>query len=192
MNPKNFEFLKKGQFKRIDKSDEGNIDRKILSLVDKINKKEGYYTTSSCAGRVVLMVGQEKKQEGLYLFKSHEKISPGEFRKAISSSAKKHGGLVYFKMESCILHIACKSLQGAQELLDRAKMAGWKKTGIISAGRRIVCEISSTEKMEMPVADKGRALITGILLKIILKEANIKLERTWKKIKRLEKLLKKE
>ena len=189
MNPKNFEFLKKGQFKRIDKSDEGNIDRKILSLVDKINKKEGYYTTSSCAGRVVLMVGQEKKQEGLYLFKSHEKISPGEFRKAISSSAKKHGGLVYFKMESCILHIACKSLQEAKNLLDRAKIAGWKKTGIISFGRRIVCEISSTEKMEMPIASNGKILVNDSFIKLLAKEANIKLERTWKKIKKLEQLI---
>ncbi|MFH0831259.1 MAG: tRNA wybutosine-synthesizing 3 family protein [archaeon] len=189
MNPRHFEFLKKAQFRRADKSDEGNVDKKISKLIAKINRTSDYYTTSSCSGRIVLMVGQEKKQEGLYLFKSHDRLSEKEFTKAVKESVKKHKGLIYLKMESCILHIACKSLNQAQELMNKAKLAGWKKTGIISAGRRVVCEISSTEKLELPIADKGKPLLSGTLGKIIQREANAKLERTWKKIKKLEKAI---
>ncbi|MBS3090807.1 hypothetical protein J4433_03515 [Candidatus Pacearchaeota archaeon] len=186
---KHFEFLKKGQFKKLDKSDEGHIDKAISKLIKRINSRKEYYTTSSCSGRIVLMVGQEKKQEGLYLFKSHEKISPREFRKAISSSAKKHHGLVYFKMEPCILHAACSTLQKAQELINKAKLAGWKKTGIITFGRRIVCEIASTEKLEMPIANKGKILVNYFFIRLLVKEASRKLARTWEKIKKLEKAI---
>ncbi len=186
---KSFEFLKKGQFRKLDKSDEGHIDMAILPLLKKINSKKDYYTTSSCSGRIVLIKGKEQKQKNLFLFKTHDKIGFSELKKELRNAVKGYNDLIYFKMESCILHAACSTLQKAQELLDRAKLAGWKKTGIITFGRRIVCEIASTEKLEMPIANKGKILADDSLLRIIMKEANKKLARTWQKIKKLEKII---
>ncbi|KAK5073665.1 hypothetical protein LTR64_007198 [Lithohypha guttulata] len=43
-----------------DKSPKGSVDAEILELIAKINEFEGYVTTSSCAGRVVVFVEGRK------------------------------------------------------------------------------------------------------------------------------------
>jgi len=103
--------------------------------------------------------------------------------------ARKSKRLIYFKQEPCILHIACQSLSAAQKLLEWAKLSGWKKLGIIALRRRIVVEISSTEKIEMPIINKGKILVSDDFLKLLVKDANSLLERSWEKIKRLKKFV---
>jgi tRNA wybutosine-synthesizing protein 3 len=188
-----FEFLKKQQFRHLDKSDEGHVDKKILPLIKKINSKKDYYTTSSCSGRIVLIKGKEKKQEGLYLFKSHERISSRELKEEMQKAAKEYHGLIYSKMESCIMHIACSSLERAQSIVNKAKLAGWKNSGIIATESnrdRIVCEIASTERIALPIINKGKILVSDNFLKLLASESNKKLARTWEKIKKLEKIIK--
>jgi len=188
---KSFEFLKKQQLLRQDKSDKSCIDKKILQLMKKINSKKDYYTTSSCSGRIVLIKAKEKKQEGLFLYRTHEKISIRKLKTELQKAVKKYTGLIYFKMEGCIIHVACSSMRKAHELLNKAKLAGWKKSGIIapeSKKNRFVCELASTEKIEMPIINKRKILVSPEFLKILAAEANKKLGRTWQKIKKLEKI----
>jgi len=180
---------KKIQLAKQDKSDKGDWDKHIYNLLRKINAKKDYYTTSSCSGRTVLIKGKDKKQEGLFLFRTHEKISFVELKNKVKDAAHKYKGIVYFKQESCILHVACSSLDKAQEILDKAKLAGWKKSGIIASKRRFVAELSSTEKIELPVTNKGKILVSDELLRLLVKEANRKLERGWEKIKKLGRML---
>nr|QBM01300.1 tRNA(Phe) 7-((3-amino-3-carboxypropyl)-4-demethylwyosine(37)-N(4))-methyltransferase [uncultured archaeon] len=180
---------KKIQLAKQDRSDKGDWDKPILALIKKINSEKDYYTTSSCSGRTVLIKGKDKKQEGLFLFRTHEKISLSKLKKEIKDASYKYKGIVYFKQESCILHVACSSLDRAQEMLDKAKLAGWKKSGIIASKRRFVAELSSTEKIELPVTNKGKSLVSEGLSKLLVKEANRKLERGWEKIKKLERML---
>lgn len=185
----NFAQEKQVQLSKADKSDKGDWDKEILPLIKKINLKEDYYTTSSCAGRIVLIKGKEKKQEGLFLFRTHSKISLGELKKELGNATRRYQGIVYFKMECCIMHVACSSLKAAQELVDRAKLAGWKKSAIIASKRRFIAELISTEKIEMPVTDKGKILVSDAYLKILAEEANRKLQRTREKIKKLKKII---
>ena len=125
----------------------------------------------------------------LFLFVTHDKTSFKELKRELAKLSRKSKKLVYFKQEPCILHAACQSLGAAQKLLEWAKLSGWKKLGIIAIHRRIVVEISSTEKIEMPILNKGKILVSGEFLKLLVKEANSLLERSWKKIKRLEKFV---
>lgn len=179
------------QFKKQDKSDKGNIDKPILKLVRKISSKKDYYTTSSCSGRIVLIKGKEKKQEGLFIYRTHEKISFQKLKNELQKAIKKYHGLIYFKMEGCIMHVACSSLEKAQELLNKAKLTGWKKSGIIateSKKSRAMCELKSTEHISMPIA-KAKILVSDAFLNILASESNKKLARTWQKIKKLEKII---
>lgn len=180
---------KRIQVEKQDKSDKGELDKPILILIKKINSQRNYYTTSSCSGRIVLIKGKEKKQRGLFLFRTHEKISFAELKKEIKDAACSYKGVVYLKQEYCILHVACSSLDKAQEMLDKAKLTGWKKSGIIASKKRFVVELSSTEKIELPVINKGKILISDELLRLIVEEANRKLERGWEKIKKLERMI---
>lgn len=190
MNKDNFEHQKEKQLSMQDNSDIGKWDEKISKLCGKINKKEKYYTTSSCAGRVVLIKQAEKKQEGLFLFRSHEKITLKQLKQELNNVMRDNKtDLVYFRMEQCILHVACKTLSDAQILLDKAKLAGWKNSGIMASNNRIVLEMRSTEHIELPIINQGKTLVDDEFLKILVKEANRKLEKTWEKIRKLEKLI---
>jgi tRNA wybutosine-synthesizing protein 3 len=70
-------------------------------------------------------------------------------------------------------------------LLRKAKQAGWKRSGIMSFGRRIILELFSTEKLELPVANRGEIIVDDKYLKLLVKEAEKKLKRTEEKIKNL-------
>ena len=87
------------------------------------------------------------------------------------------------------MHIACKTLKDAQKLYDIAKSAGWKKSGIIALEKRIMLELNSTEKLEFPIINK-KILVDDEFLKIITKESNKNLKKSWEKIGKLTNLLK--
>ena len=178
---------KKDVLSKIDKSSIGKWDEKIISLCEKINSKENYYTTSSCSGRILLMVDQSKKGEDLFLFVSHDKVSFKELKEKLIEASKKNKN-VKFKMEPCILHVACKTLEDAEKLFEIGKNAGWKRLGIIGTRNGFTFELNSTEKLEFPIIQNKKILIDDDLLKIIVDDANKKLEIGWEKIQKLQKL----
>lgn len=185
-----FELEKKKQLGMKDNSNIGEWDSKIKKLCEKINKNDKYYTTSSCAGRVVLIKYAEKKQEGLFLFRTHLKIKFEQLKQELNKVSRDNKkDLIYFRQEPCILHVVCKTLEDAQVLLDKAKLAGWKNSGIMASSKRIVLEMRSTEHIELPIILNGEIIVDDSYLKILVEEANKKLERTWGKIEKLEKLI---
>ena len=52
---------KKVFLSKLDKSNKSSIDKNILNLINLINQKDDYYTTSSCSGRVYLRSDSNKK-----------------------------------------------------------------------------------------------------------------------------------
>ncbi|MBT3691496.1 hypothetical protein HOD75_02975 [archaeon] len=182
-----FEEQKKKQLMKKDLSNEGSWDVKIKSLCKKLNKKKNYYTTSSCAGRVVLLKGEIDKIRDAFLFKSHKKVSFGKIKDALGEID--YDGKVEFKQSSCILHVACKSVEDADELVKKAKLSGWKHSGIMGIGKRIMIELHSTENISFPIISNGKVLVDDNFLKIVIDEANEKLERVWNKIDKLKGLI---
>jgi len=185
-----FQQAKEKQLSMNDNSSIGKWDEKITKLCARINQDKRYYTTSSCAGRSVLIKYVEKKQEGLFLFRTHDKVNLESLKKEIERAIKTNkSDLIYFRQEPCILHVACSDLKSAQVLLDKAKLVGWKNSGIMASSKRIVLEMRSTEHIELPLILKGKLLVDDNYLKILVSEANKKLERTWEKIRKLESLV---
>ena len=89
----------------------------------------------------------------------------------------------YFRMEGCALHVACRNFECARDLLIKARGCGWKRSGIISdKGGRFIVELFSTEVMAVPLVEG----LSEEFLRVLVREANLKLERTWEKILRLE------
>ena len=182
-----FKDMKQKQLLKTDKSNIGKWDARIRALCEKLNKKKEYYTTSSCAGRVVFIKALDEKAKNVFLFKTHKKVKFEELKKALKNID--YGGLIEFKMSSCILHVACLDLKSAQDLVDKAKFAGWKRSGIMATGKRFMVELISTENIEFPIMSDGKLLVDDDFLKVIVKEANGKLERVWGKVEGLERAL---
>ena len=176
---------------KLDKSNIGFWDEKIRGLCEKINKRKEFYTTSSCAGRIVLLREEDKKGENRFVFRTHNKITFNELKNELEKikENKKEKGIIYFKQEPCILHVACRDLGDAQDFLKKARLSGWKKSGIMNMGERIMLELMSTEAIVFPIMDKGRIIVSDEFLRLIVKEANSKLEKTWEKIQKFERLI---
>jgi len=159
---------------------EGKVDKEILHLLNLINSLDNYFTTSSCAGRIVLIKTPEdlKKQENVFLFKSHQTVKFEDIWKAILENYKKYEN-IWFKQEPFIIHVVCKDLKSANELLKISSKVGLKHSGIISLKKnKIVIEIIGNEKIETIVSKNGRILVNEEYLKELVNEANKKLLRS--------------
>ena len=183
-----FERRKEDCLKKDDKSSIGDIDEPIRDLCEKINKLENYYTLSSCSGRVVLIKNTDKKGPGLFSFRTHELISFKQLKSELEKAAEKKESLI-FKQETCILHVCCKNIEDAEKLLNKSRESGWKNSGIMTLSGRIVLELRSTEYLALPIMTKGLVLVNDDFLKILVKESNLRLEKTWQKINKLQAVL---
>lgn len=172
-----FAKLKKDVLGKGDKSKIGEIDSAIKELVEKINSFDDYFTTSSCSGRIVLQTG-ERKTEIEWVKVSHDEVDL-DWVKSVELPSK----LLWFRMEPMILHVACSSVEKAQELLDKAQPI-FKKSFIQTTRNKILVEIKGSEYIETPVAD-GKWLVDDDYLQVLIEEANKKLKRTREKIKLL-------
>ena len=98
--------------------------------------------------------------------------------------------LIKFKCEPPILHVVCRNLESASLLLEKAKISGMKHSGIHCLGRNIILEIHGDDRLEFPIFNKNKILVSDDFLKLIAKKSNEKLKKSWKMIKKLENFLK--
>lgn len=187
MQQNNFQQRKSSILLKKDKSSIGDWDKKITPLCKRINKFPNYYTTSSCSGRIALINANSKQRQGNLLKTYHKKISLNELKKDLENLSKKYKQ-VKFKQEPCILHVCCKTLSDTENILNKSRISGFKRSGIISIKKnKIIVEILSTEKLELPIIRNNQILLNKNYLKILIQESNKNLEKTWKKIEKLEK-----
>lgn len=167
----------------------GEVDFRIIDTLNILNSKKNYYTTSSCAGRIILIELEDigSKNESNFIFKSHEKVDYKDIWKAINE----YNGtkMLFLIVNSPIIHIVCKDLQSAKELIKISKEAGFKYTSIISFSEKIIVEIKSTEKLDIPVVKDGVIYPNEDYVKLMIDISNQMIERIKKKIEKLNKNL---
>lgn len=191
-----FEQSKKDTLSRMDKSNKGSVDAPILYLLDLINKRQNYYSTSSCSGRIRLLVEakSQRKCDSEVLFTSHELVEDKRidelWDQTINFAKQNSEDSLWFKQEALILHIACKDTDSAIEFLNLVRESGLKRSGIISLGKAPVVEILGSERLETIIVRDGKVLVTKEYLTILLEEANKRFAQNSKRIKRLEEALK--
>ena len=189
----NFQKQKQDFLSKIDKSRKGSIDEKMRPIVKIVNSVPNYYTTSCCAGRIVLLHQiSGKKQESNWLFSSHSLVKTAQLKKAISKSALPKKGIVWILTEAPIMHIACKTLDDAWKLLAIIKQGGFKRTHIISSTQnKTTIEAFGTQRIEMPIAESGKLVIPLPSLSKLVQHSNRKLKQSHKLLKKLEQELRK-
>lgn len=169
-----------------DKSTKGSWDEKIEKLCGMLNEHIDYYTTSSCSGKSVLIEEKTGKDGSYYLWTSHDLITLEELKRALLEVKE---GLVKFKAESPILHVACRTLGFSQLLVDNAKRAGFKRTGIMTTTDKYMVEVGSAEKLECPIVKNGKILVDDEFLEELVNQTNLRRKSGWKKINQLTELI---
>jgi tRNA wybutosine-synthesizing protein 3 len=178
-----FEQQKQHQLSKGDMSKKGFIDEEIKFLVEKLNKMPEFYTTSSCAGRALLLEKKSAKKFDIdWIYSDHGGANLKKIKKVLENPPKNP---VWLKQESAILHICCKDEAIAAKLLVVCKHSGFKHSGILSLGKRIIVQVLSSESLETIIADKGEVLVDDNYIKILVGEANKKMKQNKERIKRL-------
>jgi tRNA wybutosine-synthesizing protein 3 len=178
---------KKAVLSKIDKSSVGGWDKRIRRLCDKINSLSDFYTTSSCSGRIILMIEQNKKGKDLFLKTWHDKINFKDLKRELNKFVKRKE-TIKFKLEPPIIHIACRDMKKATYILEKAKYVGFKRSGILTGDKNIIVELNSSDRLEFPIIKNGKILVNDEFLFLIVKNSNEKMEKGWEKIRKLEKV----
>ncbi|MBC7081312.1 MAG: hypothetical protein H5T44_03615 [Thermoplasmatales archaeon] len=162
------------------------VDEKVLPIVEKINKKEDFFTTSSCAGRIVIIEVPHfgMKRNARFLGKWHDKIDEKDLRNAIKKAKK---GEIWFLVQSPIFHISTISIENAKKILSIANNSGFKYSSIKNFNGRFIVEILSSERIDVPIGKDGRIFVSDEYLEILRDIANHMIEVIDGKLKRLEK-----
>ena len=165
---------------------ERKVDGDIIPLLDKINSLENYFTTSSCSGRISVMEMPDfgDKVNSIWLGKWHRTVKVEEVLEAIGRHEK---GQLWFLVRSPILHVGARTMDDAVRLLNLAIGLGFKYSNIKSVShKKLLVEIRSTERMDVPLGTDGELWVDGEYLKRIVAIANSQVRRFKGKLKRLE------
>jgi tRNA wybutosine-synthesizing protein 3 len=151
------------------------VDKDILNYLDKFNKLENYYTTSSCSGRILLLRSNEdnKKMPDAFYYKTHFKTTPRIIINKVKNYDEKLE--LWFKLEPFILHVGCKSIKHARKLLSFCKSKGIKRAGINAWSKRIIVEVIGTQYIDSLIVKDEKILVSDDYLKILVKKANKRL-----------------
>ncbi|MFH1101635.1 MAG: hypothetical protein V1726_06345 [Methanobacteriota archaeon] len=186
MNTKEFLDAKEKAMKSLnDACNDQSVDEEILSLLRVLNGIDGCYTSSSCAGRIVVLEIPEigDKRGASFLGIWHRVITSEEVNAAASKATK---GLLWLLAQSPILHVGVRSFELADQLVKCAVSCGFKNSAVKSTGKKIVIEIGSTERLDAPIGEDGDLFCDQRFLMLLVDIANTVIERSAQKLVRFE------
>ena len=172
MIKKEFLTAKENALKSLEKAcSEKKTDKEIMPILNIINNIEDCYTTSSCAGRTVLLeipkIGDKKRAK--FLGKWHGIIKLNNIKNA---SEKAEKGLIWILAQSPVIHIRCTEINIADKLLKTAIASGFKHSGLKSSRRKIVVEACSTERLDAPIGRDGNLFCNEEYLQLLVDISN--------------------
>ena len=180
---------------------ERGADADIVEILERINRLENFFTTSSCSGRIVLLKIPHagSKREAEFIAKWHRPVSAAEVLLALENASMQGRNVgcsaasgetsgereeIWLIEQSPIIHVACRDLRSAEEMLKVAYASGFKYSNLKSL-KHFVVEILSTERMDVPLCECGRMLCTAEYIEFVVSRANFLLNRAKRKLKRL-------
>jgi tRNA wybutosine-synthesizing protein 3 len=183
-----FKMIKKHHTQTLKEAiDTKKVDEILIPFLLEVTKIPDVFTSSSCAGRVMLLSTDENESKKISSFhkKYHRKVSFEEIKKDLSENTEHD---IWLKTEPFIFHFGCKDYQKAKELLSFSQEFGLKKAGIITAkDGKYILEVTSTQFMALPLKSGNDLLITDDYLKFIIERANKKIEINFERLEKFSK-----
>ena len=168
----------------------GKVDRKIKPILDIINKSDEFYTSSSCAGRIVLLeiptIGDKRNAKFVGIW--HRTIKTKDLLSALKEAKT---GLLWILAQPPIIHISTKTSSSADRLVKIANASGFKNSAFKSSAKNIVVEICSTERLDAPIGRDGILFCDKKYLNLFVEIANEVILKSNLKLNRLKRQLKK-
>ncbi|XP_054690505.1 tRNA wybutosine-synthesizing protein 3 homolog isoform X1 [Grus americana] len=187
-----FRQRKAQRLARADGSRKGALDERAAAVVQLLNGRAQFCTTSSCSGRLVLAQGSAadinsweiQKKSCTWLMVTHEVCVKDD----VMTALEKATGDVVLKFEPFVLHVLCRELQDAQLLHSVAVDSGFRNSGItVGRGGKIMMAVRSTHCLEVPLSHKGKLMVSEEYIEFLIHIANRKMEENIRRIDRFHK-----
>ncbi|XP_054240530.1 tRNA wybutosine-synthesizing protein 3 homolog [Indicator indicator] len=163
---------------RLARADEG-----AAAVVQLLNGRAPFCTTSSCSGRLVLDTDscEIQKKDCRWLMVTHETCA----KDAVLAALEKSTGDVVLKFEPFVLHVLCQELEDAQLLHSVAINSGFRNSGItVGRGGKVMMAVQSTHCLEVPLTHKGKLMVSEEYIEFLVHIANGKMEENTRRIDR--------
>jgi len=181
-----FDSYKQRNLQKLQKALEGHmVDRDVISLLERINSDERFVTTSSCAGRIVLLSLPRLGDKKQALFHGCWHHTP-TFDDIIDAIGKYTTGQLWLLAQPPIFHIGARDIDSATLLLTIGFEAGFKLSGIKTLQKQYIVELLSTERLDMPIGRDGIIYSDERFLRFLLETAETVIIRSKEKLQRLD------
>ncbi len=150
------------------------FDKEMEDIVSQINSFDEYYTTSCCAGRIVVSESSPDNMKKSYewLGKWHREVSADEVLSAVGRHKK---GVLWLSVEPVIVHVVCRDMDSASKILKSARVSGLKRSGIYQVEPRIIVEIIGVDGFSAPIGSEGKIFSDEKHIDFLIELANKKI-----------------
>jgi tRNA wybutosine-synthesizing protein 3 len=155
---------------------EGLVDEGVISVLNSFNSHPDIFTTSSCAGRLQLIVLPDiGRKDSVALRKTwHRRVEFQEVKDAITNLEIPSNSIVILQGQSPIFHISCRTMELAQKFRGIVHGQGWKYSSLLTGNDdKWIVEILSANRIDNLLFREG--VIDSPddeRLKFIIKESN--------------------
>lgn len=161
------------------------VDADVISILHLINDDERFVTTSSCAGRIVLIEVPDvgNKKQAVFHGCWHDVPLLSDVQHALESYKN---GQLWFLAQPPIFHIAANNLTSANLIVQAGVEGGFKHSGIKTLQKHCIVELLSTERLDMPIGSDGTIHCNDEFLQFLLQTAKKVIRRAKIKLTRLD------
>lgn len=121
------------------------------------------------------------------MFISHEKIEPHVIISLLfplksaqsvtgDTSIHDHSHSLVFRFEPLIIAVECKDIEAAQVLVSLAILSGFRESGITSVNKRVIIAIRCSIRLEVPLGDSEKIMVSPEYVEYLVELANEKME----------------
>ena len=137
---------------------EGLVDEGVISVINSFNSHPDIFTTSSCAGRIQLIIlpdiGRKDSVQRRKIW--HQEVTIDDVEGAISEFDIPDNSIVILQAQSPIFHLSCRTMELAIKLRGIVHGQGWKYSSLITGNdEKWNVEILSANRIDNLLFRKG-------------------------------------
>ena len=155
---------------------DGLVDEGVISVLNSFNSHPDIFTTSSCAGRIQLIVLPDiGRKDSVELRKKwHRPVEFQEVKDAITNLDVPPNSIVILQGQSPIFHVSCRTMELAQKFRGKVHSQGWKYSSLITGNEdKWVVEVLSANRIDNLLFRNGLIDPPGDeRLKFMIEESN--------------------
>ena len=127
------------------------VDGDIIPILNSFNSHPDLFTTSSCAGRLQLIVLPDVgRKDSVELRKTwHRPVEFQEVKDALDNLDVPSNSIIILQSQSPIFHVSCRTMELAQKFRGIVHSQGWKYSSLITGNDdKWVVEILSASRID--------------------------------------------